>query len=192
MDPHLTVVKVWDKDYIPTAEEAYHEARINGYIFPQLNNSDELERIASHPPNINYNRYIYYSKLSMEELKNEFPVLVDLLKNKLSYEDLFYYATRGWIPEYDNLNYKIDRWNKYNDLSNVGKSLINMLYNNQDRYINNFPDSNEKKLEQLIFDYDTYMDSESTLFNIADRSGIILNNNNNIIDEFYDMIVKMI
>lgn len=191
MDPYLTVVKLWDKSYVPTEKQAYYESRINGYIFPYNIGSltkKELEEIASHPPSIDLRRYKYYRNMNLDELKKEFPALVDIIGDNITYEDLFYYATRGWIPEYDSLNIKIDRWNQYNSLSNVGKSLLDLIYKNRTGYSNSLP----HKLEQIILDYDTYMDDENVLRGIADRINVVLPEREYAQDSLYDILYNKI
>jgi hypothetical protein len=192
MDPHLTIVRAWDRNYVPSEKEAYYEARINGYIFSQDIGSlskYELEQIASHPPSTDLKNYKHYRNMSLDELKEEFPAVVDIIGDKtVTYEDLFYYATRGWIPEYDNLSPKIERWNTYNDLSNVGKSLINLIYNNREGYINSLP----HPLEQIILAYDSNMDDENVIRGIAERIDIVLPDDEYPQDSFYDILLTKI
>ena len=192
MDPHLTVVREWDKNYVPNEKQAYHEARINGYLFP--NNIGtltkyELEEIASHPPSIDLKMYKYYRDKDLNQLYREFPALVDIIgKDKITYEDLFYYATRDWVPEYDSINLKIDRWNEYNDLSNVGKSLLDLIYIDRRGYANSMP----HPLERVIIDYDTHMDNANILRSLANRINIVLPQNEYPQDSFYDMLYNKI
>lgn len=191
MDPHLATVRLWDKNYIPDEKEAYHEARINGYIFPDRINTldnDEIKIIASHPPSVDLKRYKYYRNLSLDELKEEFPALVDIIGNTITYEDLFYYATRGWIPEYDNLELKINRWNTYNDLSNIGKNLMNRIYRDHQGFVNSMP----HQLERTILDYDRNMDDENVLRSIAEKIGIVLPEGEYTQDSFHDILIDRI
>ncbi len=177
MDPHLRTIREWNKDYLPREKEAYHEARINGYIFPLGSDdkigslsSDELELIASHPPNIDLKRYKYYSSMNMEDLEKEFPALVDIIGPSITYEDLFYQATRGWIPEYDSIGLKVDRYNQYMDLSDVSKNLMDQIYGDWKGYVNSNPD----QLEQTIISYDLNMDNEGAMRSIVNGLDIYL------------------
>ena len=196
MDPHLRTVRNWDKNYLPDEREAYHESRINGYIFPQLGSDDtigildrdELENIASHPPSVNLRRYKYYRSMEMEDLMKEFPEVVFIIGSGVTYEDLFYYATRGWIPEYDSIDLKIERYNQYNDLSEVGQDLMNRIYGNAYNFIN----SNPHPLESTIIAYDQNMDDESAIRAIADRIGIVLPDGPYAHDSFYEILVSSI
>jgi len=191
MDPHLVAVRDWSKNYIPNEKDAYYEARINGYVFNQdigTLSKNELEAIASHPPSIDYRNYKRYTSMTINELANEFPELVHILGEDLTYEDLFYYATRGWIPEHDSINLKLERWKRYEELSNVGKSLINLLYGDREGFI----ESNPHNLEQIILDYDENMDDESVLRAIAEREGFILPEGEFAQDSFYDILVSQI
>ncbi len=196
MDPHLRAVREWNKTYLPTEKEAYHEARINGYIFPQLGPDghigslyeEELEAIASHPPSINLTRYKQYKRMSKQQLEREFPALVDVIGPKITEEDLFYYATRGWIPEYDTLNFKIDRWGQYNDLSEVGKSLMDLLYTNHKGYV----DKSGHPLEPYIIAYDQNIDDDSAIRAIGERIGISIPPDVPAHDSFYEKLVDHI
>lgn len=196
MDPHLRAVQDWDKEYLPTAKEAYHEARINGYVFPQLGEGghignlyeEELEAIASHPPNIDYKQYNRYKDMSVDDLKKEFPALVDIIGPQITEEDLFYFATRGWIPEYDSLNYKIKRWKNYDDLSEVGKSLMDLLYTNHKGYV----DKLGHPLEPYIIAYDQNIDDESVIRAIGERIGLSIPTNVPAHDAFYEKLAEHI
>ena len=164
---------------------------MNGYYFNQdigTLTQHELEEIASHPPSIDLRRYKYYRSLDLDDLMEEFPALVDIIGHNITYEDLFYYATRGWIPNYDSINYKIDRWNRYEELSNVGKSLIDMIYHDREGYVNSMP----HHLERSILDYDTYMDDENAVRAIAEREGIILPETEDLRVSFYDILADKI
>jgi len=197
MDPHLSAIREWDKNYFPSEKEAYHKARINRYYFPNIGEDgyigtlsrDELETIASHPPNINLSRYKRYKRMTLEELENKFPALVHIIgPNNITEEDLFYYATRGWIPQYDNLNYKIDRYNKYNDLSEVGKSLMDLLYQDLNGYLEGLG----HPLEPYIISFDNNMDNEAAIRSIAERIGIYIPPNKTAHDIFYEKLYNHI
>jgi hypothetical protein len=191
MDPHLTVIREWDKRYLPSEKEAYQEARINGYIFPNgvgILDKNELELIASHPPSVNFNTYIHYRNTSLDELKKLFPAPADIIGDRVTYEDMFYYATRGWIPEYDSLESKIDRWNIYNDLSNVGKTILDLIYRDRKGFVSSLP----HPLEKTIIAYDTNMDDENTLRGIANQINITLPDNEYPQDSFYDILTEKI
>lgn len=196
MDPHLRAVQNWNKKYLPSEKDAYHQARVGGYIFPQLGKDghignlyeDELEVIASHPPIVDFKEYERYKNMSVDQLKQLFPVLVDIIGNSITHEDLFYYATRGWIPEYDSINSKIDRWNTYNELSDVGKSLMNMIYNNHKGYVEGY----EHPLEKYILTYDQNMDDDSTIRSIAELVGIDIEPNEIPHEAFYHKLSNLI
>jgi len=195
MDPHLTTIVPWDKEYLPNEKEAYQQARIEGYFFPQIGNGkigslyeEELEAIASHPPNINLSRYKKIKEMNFEELKEKYPALVDIIGPSVTEEDLFYYATRGWIPEYDTINLKIDRWNQYEDLSNIGKNLLDKLYSNKKNYVN----SSGHSLEPYIIAFDENMDNEAAIKSIAERIGIDLPYGTNAHDSFYEGMAELL
>ncbi len=196
MDPHLRATREWNKNYLPNEKQAYHEARINGYVFPQLGPndkigtlwSDELEAIVSHPTIIDLKRYKYYRSMNIDQLKERFLALVDIIGPNITYEDLFYYATRGWIPEYDSINLKIDRYNQYSDLSDVSKTLIDRIYNDQMGFANSGP----HPLEQTILAYDQHMDDDNALRAIAGRMGLTLPKGEYAHDSFYEILYDRI
>jgi hypothetical protein len=197
MDPHLRAVQEWNKDYLPSETEAYSKSRIEGYIYPQLGPDgkigilwgDELEAIASHPPSVSLKRYKYYRGRSLDQLKSEFPALVDIIgDNNITYEDLFYYATRGWVPEYDSINMKIDRWNQYEDLSEVSKDLMDRIYRDRTGYIH----SNPHPLESTVLAFDMNMEDSSAIKAIASRININIPENGFAHDSFHDQLVDLI
>nr|QBK91489.1 MAG: uncharacterized protein LCPAC302_01090 [Pithovirus LCPAC302] len=196
MDPHLRAVHNWDKTYIPTEKQAYHEARINGYLFPQIGSDgkigtlyeEELEAIASHPPIVNLKRYKTYKNMSLDRLKKEFSAVVDIIGPNITEEDLFYYATRGWIPEYDSLNFKIDRWNRYEDLSDIGKQLMDKIYTNKKGYVNKLG----HPLEDYIIAFDNNLDNEAAIRSIGERIGISIPPDAYAHDVFYEKLFNHI
>ena len=179
MDPHLRVVYEWDQDNIPTERDAYNLARIKGYIFDEINqdgigdfSSSELTKIASHPPNINYSRYKKYRTKTLSELKTLFPEITEIIGEKVTYEDLFYYATRGWIPQYDSLEDKINRLKRYNDLSDIGKSLMETLYGSKERFLNGISEKKDaKKYEKHIIAFDHNIDNLPAIRSIGESLG---------------------
>lgn len=169
MDPHQRPVRDWNYEYLPNAIDAYHEARINSYVFNQdvgELSKEELNEIASYPPSVDFKRYSYYAKLTKEQLEKEFPFLSIIIPG-ITHEDLFWYATRSYIPNYDSINYKIERYNRYNDLS-LGKTLMDNLYEG------NYWNSMGHELEKYIIAYDQNIDNESALRSIAERLSIDL------------------
>lgn len=199
MDPHLRAVRVWDKDYMPNEKEAYHLARIEGYIFPQLGEEghigslyeEELEAIASHPPNVDLRTYRRYKRMSLDQLRKEFPEVVHVVGDmgrRATEEDLFYWATRGWIPEYDSLNYKLERYRTYQDLSGVGKSLMDMIYGDHKGYVDHLG----HPLDKYIVAFDRYMDDESTVRAIGERIGISIPEEYPAHEVFYEKLANHI
>lgn len=64
----------------------------------------------------------------------------------------------------------MNRENRYDDLSEIGKSLINNLYGSKQEYLESF----EHPMEKYIIAYDQNLDDESTLRSIAQRLDIQL------------------
>lgn len=195
MDPHLRPVQDYNYDINNdkiTEKEAYYLAKDNGYYFHDnigIFPSTELQAIASHPPSINYNAYIRYRNMSFERLKELFPELPYIIGPSLTEEDLFYYATRGWMPQYDSLNYKIDRYNRYKNLSKVGQSLLDIIYGDQKGYVNK---TKMHPLEKSIISYDQHMDNDSAVRSIGERIGIFIPMGVPAHDYFYDAIIDML
>ena len=170
MDPYLRTIHPWDQNYLPSEKEAYYQARINGYLFSQRVgrfDSIELERIASHPPTIPYNEYIKYREMSLDQLKKEFPEVSQVIYNPTE-EDLFYWATRGYIPEYNQDN-KVKHQKQYNDLSDLGKNLMDRL-----------PAGHS--LERSVVAFDEHLDNYPALLSIADEVGF---NGDNTVEGIY-------
>lgn len=187
MDPHLRPTQLLKRHNTLTDKQAYNEARINGYTFDHnigVLTKEELDEIASYPPTVDFKRYLYYSKLTKEELQKEFPAISIIIPN-VTYEDLFWYATRNYIPKYDSLNYKIERYNKYQDISLLGKSLLDKLYNG------NYLESMGHELEKYILAYDQNMDDEAALRSIGQRLGFYLTSDD-IQSELYHELVNKI
>ena len=89
-------------------------------------------------------------------MKEEFPEVSQIINNPTE-EDLFYWATRGWIPEYNQDN-KIKHQKQYNNLSKLGKTLMDEL-----------PEGHP--LENYVVAFDQHLDHYSMLLSIADEVG---------------------
>jgi len=80
---------------------------------------------------------------------------------------------------------RLIRENRYQDLSEVGKSLINNLYGSKQEYLESF----EHPMERYIIAYDQNLDDESALRAIADRLDLILFPEN-IYEQLYEFFEK--
>ena len=80
----------------------------------------------------------------------------------------------------------MSRENRYDDLSEIGKSLINNLYGSKQEYLQSF----EHPMEKYIIAYDQNLDDESILRAIADRLDLVLDNSETIYEQLYDFFEK--
>lgn len=184
IDPHLRTTRLWQGDRDTSVDDLsldqiYTLAAKEGYIFPQLDGigyigSEELDMLASHPPVVALFDYLKYRDMTVEELALDFPEAYQLIKKHLNrdptYEDMFYYATREWIPEYDSLNTQLKRYNTYSDLSKVGKQLLDLMYGDHIGFATKFG----HPLEKYVIEYDKNMDDQNVLRSIAERIGFNL------------------
>lgn len=76
--------------------------------------------------------------------------------------------------------------NKYDDLSEVGKSLINLLYQN------NHGNNQKHPLEDYIIAFDQNMDDDSAIRAIGERIGIDIPNGVIAHDYFYNYLANHI
>ena len=174
-------IREWDKNYIPSSEkDLYSLAKDHRFIFPMVDHvgdfsKDEIDEIASYPPIVNYHTYKKYRVMSYDKLLSCLPhvqkILEEGFKVKPSYEDLFFYVNRRYIPEYDSLNDKLDRNKIYLSLSSIGKDLINTLYSNDLEYIMK---GGKDNMENVIIAYDNHMSDDSLVRKIAENINIII------------------
>ena len=158
-------------DDLLTEEKAYEAARKNGAIFNQDVGSlteEELQYIASSSPNVTLREYLMYRQMSLPELIVMHPEL--LASKDLSYNDAFDYVMRGseWVRE-GPLSTKIKRKKIYDDLSPIGRGLLNILYEGESNYIDVI---DPNVLEQVIISFDENMEDNHTVAGIAQSNGL--------------------
>ena len=174
----------WDQEYIPTLYQAYKQAKDNGYIFDTIEsiNRDEWSDIASYPPIVRLRDYQKYKNMTFEELLDEFPEMPDIIEEKLTRTMLFWHATRKYILGY-NITNIIERLETYNDLSDIGKDLIDKLYPS-------FVHTAETHyLEPYIISFDKYMDNADTVMDLINDLGYEAPEDVDLRNYFYDLIV---
>ncbi len=72
---------------------------------------------------------------------------------------------------------------QYNDLSNIGKHLLTLLYGNEENVLQN--GRLEHPLEKYILAYDSNMDNDSAIRSIGERIGIYIPDRQNSAEVFY-------
>lgn len=197
MDPNIRATKTYEKRMSilngkdeMNEEMVYLLAKDKGYTFEGIENigtlsGDELDNIAVEPPKVGYKEWKYYRELKYEELSQKFPE-IEIFINKPTYEDYFYYSTRGYIPNYPHINKYFERWNEYKELSDISKTFLNFLYGGQKGYAK----GKGHPLEKYIIAFDKHMDSESTIRAIAERTGFYIEENKPAREEFINKLYK--
>ena len=157
-----------------------------------LEELEEFEDIAKYPPNVRLELYLKYREMSYDELSYEFPEVVNIINNHLNrlptHEDLFYYATRGWIPRYGSINTYLKRWKEYDQISYLGQSLLDEIYGDKIGYSTKFI----HPLEQYIIQIDKNIGNESVLRSIGERLGLYIPLDKPAYESIYDGILYLL
>jgi hypothetical protein len=182
MDPYLQAVTPWTGPE-PSEVKAYNMARSKGYTFPNVDkigrlSQSELDHIATYSPNVSFRSYMKIRDMTKEELLQLYPSLASLTMDP-SYEDLFYYATRGWSPTYPYLGPSIKRYDHYNRLSLPIQRLLDKMYGGQVEFakaVKNHP------LEGVAMTFEQTMDRDSLTRKLAQNAGIHIREDENASD----------
>ena len=180
MDSHIrTTATIAETDLpelagriITDEKSAYELARKQAIVIPyQVGrfSANELTDLATFPVNVTYEEYLDLQPKTLDQLIIAFPELN--LSSDLDHWDAFFYATRG-IPSYaPNTQEEISRYRRYQDLSNIGKGLLNLIYQDQ----RGFALANEPHpLELHIISFDRVIGDSGTIISIGNRIGFHL------------------
>lgn len=74
--------------------------------------------------------YLFYREQPLENIYSYIPGLEPLLKHyDLDNRDAaFFFATRRWLPDHENLSTQLDRWEQYGQLESIFQDLMDLLY----------------------------------------------------------------
>lgn len=150
-----------------------YELTKEGYIFKQKIDGyepGELDALAIYPPKVDFDDYMNYRSMSIEEYEVKFPYLK--LFFDPTFEDYFYYATRGWSPRYMlSLQPLIDRYNIYVNLSEISQNMLNLIYKSKIGFITA---TTKSIFEKYIISYDETMSKPDMVQTIGKNIGMFV------------------
>lgn len=181
-------------------ETAYELARRFSQPLPYAVNRltrEDLVEIATFKPTTTWHEYLKYKEMSLDKLLEEFPELnlfsspANLEGEDISWSDAFHYATRGKLRHAPNAQRQIERHQQYQKLGDIGKALLNTLFDND---VNYALSSEPHPLEQYIIGFDTHIADSGTIIALGDRMGftIIDNKDYSVQDQFIDLLMDHI
>lgn len=95
--------------------------------------------------------YLFYREADIDEIYKNIPGLQALLKHyDLDSRDAaFFFATRRWLPNHENLMNQINRWEQYGQLESIFQALMDLLYDLQGN-------TEQKQLQYAVLDINKY------------------------------------
>lgn len=164
-------------------EDVYKAATIHGVDFtggPAHTFDDgEIVELAKRPPVVSYSEYSRLRKLDHGQLFSEHPILS--LFPHYTKREAFEYATRGQL-DHPRSDIVVERWNKYHEMSHLGRGLMDRLHGGKEDYVLGDEDVMEKWIEA----FDTHIGDRDMLLMIANRMGI-----DSSLDSSDDLMVTM-
>jgi hypothetical protein len=163
-----------------TEEEAWNRAK-QGYLFPpffsiaSLSELDLVE-IAQYEPFTTLEEYKRLQGLSRVELLRRVPGL-EILYPTISKSDVFFYLTRGWLPQDTNAKEKVNRYNLFMHLTPSIQQLFYILYPTAKDFAMAFEPTDKplgSKIEFNLLLYDQWLGLPSTPYIITKNLGIYL------------------
>lgn len=154
-------------------EEAWHLAN-NGYRFPpnatigSLSSLDLLD-LTLNPAIVSLQTYKDLQLLNRDQLLRKSKGLQVFYPNIIS-SDIFFYLTRGWLPNDITISSKLQRYHTFEKLLDTTKKLFFLLFDNAvdfSLYPNKYPN-----IERVLLLYDEMLGFETTIYLISKLTGI--------------------
>jgi hypothetical protein len=143
---------------------------------------EELEDIVEDPPIVDYKTYMRYRGYNLGKLLSLQPALSIILP-KITQDEVFFYFTRGYIPNQTNIREKINDYYKYEGLEEINKTLIDQMYGGRQGFINR---TSKNKLEDLVFTYDKIMGYKDKVYNLGKLNGLRMDLYDDSDEAFYN------
>ena len=89
--------------------------------------SEEYEEMVKYRPVVSFEEWVKYRNMSEKELFELFPI-VKILEPNITVYEVFFYATRLWLPTFPQIGKTIKRWEQYSASSIEIKELYDKLY----------------------------------------------------------------
>lgn len=160
-----------------TEKEAFQKA-LKGYKYPfyfeigTLRNIDLIE-IQQDPPNVDLEKYKSLRLLDKAQLLKKTPG-IERFYPAITKKELFFYLTRGRLPEDTRISQKLERLNKFEKLIVLNQNLLLLIYKTPEAFAEASGDTIKKNIENIIFLYDELMGIRSTPGLISIMAGIDL------------------
>jgi hypothetical protein len=163
-----------------TEEEAWKRAK-QGYLFPpffSIASLSELDlaEIAEYEPHTTLEEYKSLQDLTRAELLRRVPGL-EILYPTVSKSDIFFYLTRGWLPQDVNAQEKLQRYNLFANLTPSVQQLFLILYPTAKDFAMAFEPQEKPlgaKLEFNLLLYDQWLGLPTTPYIVCKNLGVDL------------------
>lgn len=178
MDPYQSATTQWLGESPKTENDAYQLAS-QGYILSSgigRLSLDELTDIASWRPRVDYEDYMQYREMSLDDFFSLFSGL-DQLVPDISRYDAFYFATRRDLPYEGDLLQQLKRWDIYAQLQETTQKLFHRIYKEPENLSDHLRFAKtmwKHPLEDYLLDYDDSLYDRRRLRSLADRLGIFI------------------
>jgi len=187
---YIPVIQLQNRriESVPNTEQEAYDKAIKGYKYPlyfeigSLKNIDLFE-INQDPPNVDLETYKSLTLLDKSQLLKKAAGIERFYPN-INKKDLFFYLTRGRLPEDTQIFEKLSRLNKFEKLLDINQDLLLLIYKTPEDFASASKDSRKKNIENLIFLYDELLGIKSTPGLISRMAGIDLKIPNLNVEEF--------
>jgi len=161
---------------------------MQGYKYPfyfQIGSLDhaDLIDIGYDPPNVDLETYKALQLLDKAQLSKK-AAGIERFYPAITKKDLFFYLTRGRLPEDGQMGEKLERLNKFEKLITLNQNLILLIYKTPEAFATASGAERKKNLESIIFLYDELMGIPSTPALISKMVGMGLKMPNPNIDNY--------
>jgi hypothetical protein len=128
-----------------------------------------LVDIYKYKPVVDLSTYKDYEFLDGEQMLKKASD-VEIFYPAISKDSLYFYLTRGYLPEDNEISKKIEKWKKFEKMLDITQDLILLLYDNQKAYSES--DTLYPNIESGIRLYDELLGLKDTPALISYKFGI--------------------
>ena len=178
---------------IPHTEKEVWTRAKQGFKFPNLFEVGTLGyldfiEISQYKPDVGLKEYKELQLLNREQLLKK-AAGIEHFYPTVSKSNLFFYLTRGWLPEDTDISDKMNRWKKFDRLLVLSQDLILLMYGSQKVFSETHPSNRHQNIEALVFLYDELLGLKNTPAVISVMAGIEMVTNTSDMDHYlYDKL----
>jgi hypothetical protein len=156
-------------------EEAWNLAN-SGYRFPGIPKvgkltKQELLELAMYPSIVSFSKYQELQLLSRHQLLRKAKG-IEVFYPNISKSDLFFYLTRGWLPQDVSISAKLKRYYTFENLLETTKMLFMLMYTNVVEFCSAKASGKYPNIEKVLLLYDEMLGIDTTIDLISKLFGI--------------------